>query len=101
VYKSFVKRRTMEKSSKTILRTSMARVVSYSDSPPRIHLVETMHANMNHDLCMDGWVDQKVTYVVEVEGRVSIVENVPAKVCLETGERLYAAETVERLQQMI
>jgi len=56
---------------------------------------------MNGDSCREEWVDQRVTYVVEVDGRVSIVENVPARVCLETGERLYAPETAERLQQMI
>jgi hypothetical protein len=29
------------------------------------------------------------------------VENVPARVCLETGERFFAPETVERLQQTV
>ena len=30
-----------------------------------------------------------------------IIENVPARVCRETGERLFAPETVERLQQIV
>jgi len=46
-------------------------------------------------------VDQLVTYVLEWNGRVIIVENVPARVSLETGERLFSPETVERLQHMV
>ena len=30
-----------------------------------------------------------------------VVENVPARVCLETGEQFFSPETVERLQQMV
>lgn len=45
-------------------------------------------------------VEQQVTYTLEVDGKFVIVENVPARVCLETGEKLFAPETVERLQQM-
>ena len=46
-------------------------------------------------------VERKVTYTVEVEGKLMGVENVPARVCLETGEQFFSPETVERLQQMI
>jgi YgiT-type zinc finger domain-containing protein len=46
-------------------------------------------------------VEQKVTYTIELDGKFIIVENVPARVCLETGERFFAPETVERLQQTI
>ena len=46
-------------------------------------------------------VERKVTYTVEVEGKLMVVENVPARVCVETGEQLFSPETVERLQQMI
>jgi len=42
-----------------------------------------------------------VTYVLDDDGKIIVVENVPARVCVETGERLYSPETVERLQQMI
>ncbi len=56
---------------------------------------------MSPDTMRETMVDQKVTYVVEVEGRIIVIENVPARVCLETGERFFAPETVERLQQMI
>jgi YgiT-type zinc finger domain-containing protein len=45
-------------------------------------------------------VERKVTYTLEKNGRFVMVENVPARVCLETGEQFFAPETVERLQQM-
>jgi len=46
-------------------------------------------------------VERRVTYTVEVEGKLIVVENVPARVCVETGEQFFAPETVERLQKMI
>ncbi len=46
-------------------------------------------------------VDRKVTYTVEVEGKLLVIENVPARVCVETGEQFFSPETVERLQQMV
>ena len=49
----------------------------------------------------ETFVEQKVTYAIEVDGRFIIVENVPARVCVETGERLFAPETVERLQHTV
>jgi len=49
----------------------------------------------------ETFVEQKVTYTIELDGKFIIVENVPARVCVETGERLFAPETVERLQQTV
>lgn len=46
-------------------------------------------------------VEQTVTYHIEVDGRLLLVENVPARVDIETGERYFAPETVERLQQAV
>ena len=46
-------------------------------------------------------VEQKVTYTLELDGKFIVIENVPARVCLETGERLFSPETVERLQQTV
>ncbi len=46
-------------------------------------------------------VPGKDTYTVEVEDKLIVIENVPARVCLETGEQFFAPETVERLQQMV
>ena len=46
-------------------------------------------------------VEQKVTYTLGVNDKFVIIENVPARVCLETGERFFSPETVEQLQQTI
>jgi len=46
-------------------------------------------------------VEQRVTYTLEMEGKVYIVENVPARVDEETGEQFFAPSTVERLQETI
>jgi hypothetical protein len=49
----------------------------------------------------EAFVEQKVTYSLEVEGRFIVVEQVPARVSLRTGERFFAPETVERLQEIL
>ncbi len=46
-------------------------------------------------------VERKVTYTLERDGKFIIVENVPARVSMETGEQFFSPETVERLQHMI
>jgi YgiT-type zinc finger domain-containing protein len=45
-------------------------------------------------------VEQRVNYILELDGKFIIIENVPARVCLETGERYFSPDTVERLQQI-
>lgn len=42
-------------------------------------------------------VETKVIYVLELDGKFIIIENVPARVCVESGERFFAPGTVERL----
>ncbi|HBI43070.1 MAG TPA: hypothetical protein DDY78_09475 [Planctomycetales bacterium] len=49
----------------------------------------------------EAFVEQKVTYSLEVEGRFIVIEQVPARVSLRTGERFFAPETVERLQEIV
>jgi hypothetical protein len=46
-------------------------------------------------------VEQKVTYILLKEGKFYIIENVPARVDLETGEQFFSPQTVERLQHII
>lgn len=46
-------------------------------------------------------VEQAVTYSLEINGKLFLIENVPARVNVETGEQFFAPETVERLQQII
>ncbi|MGI9180135.1 MAG: YgiT-type zinc finger protein [Longimicrobiaceae bacterium] len=45
--------------------------------------------------------ERLVTYTLEVEGQLIVVEHVPARVNEETGERFFAPETVDRLQQIM
>ena len=49
----------------------------------------------------ETFVPEKVTYTIEVDGKLIVIKHVPARVCLETGEQLFSAETVERIQQLI
>ena len=53
----------------------------------------------------DNWqellVEQKVTYILEVEDKFVIIENVPARVNVETGEQYFSPQVVEQLQQTI
>lgn len=46
-------------------------------------------------------IDTKVTYALEHGGKFFIVENVPARVCKETGEQFFAPKTVEQIQGII
>ena len=46
-------------------------------------------------------VERRVTYTLEMDGRLYVVENVPARVDEETGERFFAPRTVERLRETI
>ena len=56
---------------------------------------------MRTHIWKETMVEQKVTYTLGVDDRFVIIENVPARVCLETGERFFSPETVEQLQQTI
>lgn len=46
-------------------------------------------------------VNTKATYTLKLGDRFFIVENVPARVCSETGEQFFAPETVEHIQGII
>lgn len=46
-------------------------------------------------------VEAKVTYTLALEGKLYVIEHVPARVCKETGEEFFAPETVERIQAII
>ncbi|MBW3569907.1 MAG: YgiT-type zinc finger protein [Gemmatimonadetes bacterium] len=49
----------------------------------------------------DRLVQSLVTYSVEYGGQIVFVENVPARVDPETGERFYSPETVEQIQSIV
>ncbi len=43
-------------------------------------------------------IEKNVTYNIEVDGQFFLIENVPARVNVETGEKYFSPGTVERLQ---
>jgi YgiT-type zinc finger domain-containing protein len=46
-------------------------------------------------------VEKQVTYTLNLNGQIVLIENVPARVNEETGEQFFSPSTVERLQQTI
>ena len=46
-------------------------------------------------------VDKDVNYLMEEDGKLIIIEKVPARVNPETGEQLLSSRTVQRLREMI
>ena len=46
-------------------------------------------------------IEQKVTYTLEMNGKFFLIENVPARVNVETGEQYFSPKTVDRLQQVV
>jgi YgiT-type zinc finger domain-containing protein len=56
---------------------------------------------MSADTEKETLVERKVTYALEMGGKFFVIENVPARVCEETGEQFFSPETVERLQQIV
>lgn len=46
-------------------------------------------------------IEQKVTYTLEMNGKFLLIENVPARVNVETGEQYFSPKTVDRLQQVV
>lgn len=55
---------------------------------------------MSTETWRENVAERMVNYVLDIDGEIVIVENVPARVNLETGERYFAPDTVERLQQI-
>jgi hypothetical protein len=49
----------------------------------------------------EAFVEQAVMYTLEIDGHFVIVEQVPARVSLRTGERFFSPQTVERLQEIV
>lgn len=56
---------------------------------------------MNSSQWNERLVERKVTHTLEVNGQLIVIENVPARVNVETGEQLFSPDTVECLQEMI
>jgi hypothetical protein len=46
-------------------------------------------------------METQVTYTLEIDGEFFLIENVPARVDLDTGEQFFAPNTVKRIQEII
>ena len=55
----------------------------------------------DNEVWSETLVEKSVTYSIEIDGRFVIIEDVPARVNVETGEKYFSPETVERLQQAV
>jgi hypothetical protein len=70
-------------------------------SRPLVKIIVYGGCKMTSDTRNESFEDQYVTYVLDLDGEIIIFEHVPARVNTETGERLFAPETVEKLQAII
>jgi YgiT-type zinc finger domain-containing protein len=46
-------------------------------------------------------VEKRVTYTLQINGKLFVIENVPARVNEETGEQFFSPATVECIQNII
>lgn len=53
------------------------------------------------DATDESFVDAKVTYTIEVRGQIFVIENVPARVSVESGEQFFAPATVEEIHRIV
>ena len=53
---------------------------------------------MTHE---EQFIEERVTYTLQTGETFVVVENVPARVSVQTGERFFSPETVERLQALV
>ena len=56
---------------------------------------------LNDEAWNETLVEKRVTYSLEVNGQFVIIEDVLARVNVETGEKHFSPETVEHLQQTV
>jgi YgiT-type zinc finger domain-containing protein len=72
-----------------------------NQAQPNGLISEKGEREMNTYQWKDKLVEQKVTYTLDMNGQLIVIENVPARVNVETGEQLFSPDTVERLQKMV
>ena len=56
---------------------------------------------MPSEMPEETFAEQTGTHALEVQGRFIIIEHVPARVSLRTGERFFSPATVEQLQKIV
>ena len=48
----------------------------------------------------ESMVETEVTYPLERDGKFVLIEQVPARVCSETGEQFFSPKTVEQIHNI-
>ncbi len=56
---------------------------------------------MRCNFCKGSTEERMIRYVQEFDGRVIIIENVPAEVCTQCGEQLIRPEVAEKIQRLV
>ncbi len=56
---------------------------------------------MNCFTCKGNMKEKKVNYVVDLEDRIIIIKEVPAKVCAKCGEQYFDDETAENIEKIV
>jgi YgiT-type zinc finger domain-containing protein len=56
---------------------------------------------MREIVMKETMIETQVTYTIAHQGKVYIIEKVPARVCKKTGEEYFSPETVEHIQNLI
>jgi hypothetical protein len=83
--------------SKHAVDQSIARDISVQELREAISTGEKNIMNTGKE----RFVERLVRYTLEYDGRIYIVESVPARVDEETGEQFFAPSTVERLREVV
>lgn len=55
---------------------------------------------MNPQTHDEQFTETTVTYSIDIDGQFILIENVPARVSVETGEEVFSPSVVERLQRV-
>jgi hypothetical protein len=50
---------------------------------------------------LETFSEAKVTYTIELNGKLFVIENVPARISAYSGEQFFAPETVEKIHAII
>lgn len=70
--------------------------LTHSDGIVTLHKGDMVMSNQQEQL-----VEKQVTYTLQLNGQLFVIENVPARVNEETGEHFFAPSTLEHLQRII
>jgi YgiT-type zinc finger domain-containing protein len=49
----------------------------------------------------ETFVDRRVRYKIDLGDRLVVIEDVPARVCEQTGDQFFAPETADRIWQIV